>query len=189
MKIWFTSDNHYGHKNISKFCPKTRPDTDVDKMNNNMIHRWNEQVAPDDTVWALGDFFFCNAQDAKNILRRLNGKINLVYGNHDKVIRSDAEIQRMFESIHEYKEIRYNGVDLMMFHYPIQEWNKMHHGSVHLYGHIHGAVSPAGGRCVNVCIDSPDLQTSIPYSLYSFDEVMRFADKKEVRHHHDKVIL
>jgi len=188
-KTWFTSDNHYGHKNIHKFCPDTRPDHDVNIMNNNMIHRWNEQVAPMDYVWALGDFFFCNADEALRILPRLNGIINLIYGNHDKTIRNSERVQSYFESIQEYKELNVRGHKFCLFHYPIEEWNNMHHGAIHCYGHIHQKKAKSGGRMVNVCIDSPDLQTPTPYSLFSDEEVIHWATKQEIRGHHDRVIL
>lgn len=188
-KIWFTSDNHFGHKNIHKFCPETRPDVDVAIMNRNMIRRWQEQVRPEDTVYALGDFFFCNATEAKGIMRQLTGNIKLVYGNHDKTIRNDAELQRMFATIQEYAEIVVNGQTFCMFHYPIEEWNKMHHGAIHVYGHIHNKVMKSGGRAINVCIDSPDMYNGVPYSLHSVEDVIRVAEQREVRRHHEKVVL
>ena len=44
-KIFFTSDLHFSHRNIVKFCPtfrpKTRNPTELDEF---MIARWNETV-------------------------------------------------------------------------------------------------------------------------------------------------
>lgn len=187
MATFFTSDNHFSHKNIHKFCPNTRPDADWNVMDEKMIRQWNYQVQPEDTVWALGDFFFGDGKTSKNIMRRLNGHKNLVYGNHDQVIRGDAHLQSMFESIHEYKEIKINGEMLVLFHYPIQEWNKMHHGAIALYGHIHDKISGVPGRVLNVCVDSPEMNNGVPYALYRAEDVLRAGLAKEVRRHHEKV--
>ena len=189
MTIFVTSDNHFSHKNIHRFCPTTRPDQDVEVMNRKMIARWQEQVKPDDEVWALGDFFFCGASEAKSIMNQLPGRINLVYGNHDKTIRNAPDLQRKFASIQEYKELHTPQGTFILFHYPIQEWDMMHRGAIHLYGHIHNKSSGVPGKTLNVCIDSPDLQTEVPYSLFSIDDVIRAVDRLSERPHHGKIIL
>ena len=80
-KIWFTSDTHFGHKNIIKFSE--RPFSDVEEMDEVMIRRWNEVVGKDDTVYHLGDFAFLSTGKLRQLISRLNGKICLVNGNHD----------------------------------------------------------------------------------------------------------
>lgn len=46
--------------------------------------------------------------------------------------------------------------EFALFHYPIFEWDKMHYGSFHLYGHVHNAdlTSYIGERSLNVCYDN-----------------------------------
>ena len=46
MKTYITSDLHFGHTNIMKFCPVTRArfKNDVDYMNEQMVKEWNEIV-------------------------------------------------------------------------------------------------------------------------------------------------
>ena len=39
---WATSDHHWGHRNILRYCAATRPFPDVDEMNAQLIARWNE---------------------------------------------------------------------------------------------------------------------------------------------------
>jgi len=95
--VFFISDTHFNHSNIIKYCNRpwhdensqtgdiiVRPE-DVEKMNEEMIKRWNGVVGKDDIVWHLGDF--CLGKDQNNtipeMVSRLNGKINLVLGNHD----------------------------------------------------------------------------------------------------------
>ncbi len=58
MSLYFTSDTHFGHKNIIQTC--NRPFASVDEMDEAMVARWNQRVGPDDTVFHLGDFCFRN---------------------------------------------------------------------------------------------------------------------------------
>ena len=72
MKTWITADLHFGHMNIKKFCPVTRAKyNDVDDMREKMIKEWNDNVAPEDVTYILGDFAFLPSQDAIAILHRL----------------------------------------------------------------------------------------------------------------------
>lgn len=184
MTTWFVSDNHFSHKNIRKFCPNTRQGADVDEMDRLMIRRWQEQVQPGDTVWTLGDVFFCNSEKSINILRQLPGEIHHVWGNHDKVISSNATLRNMFKSHHDYMELNMAEAKVVLFHFPIYEWNRMHHGAYHLFGHVHGG-QLIPGRALDVGIDGELSQGDM--SLYSWEQVHRFLSKKEVRTHHGKM--
>ena len=142
MKTFVTSDLHFEHANIFKFCPATRARyKDVDTMREMMIEEWNQQVSPDDKTFILGDIAFCNAETASSIVNRLNGKKILIEGNHDRKLLTTSQFRRCFDSIHSYLEIKVNNTDIIMFHYPIMEWNKMYRGAVHFYGHLHGKPS------------------------------------------------
>lgn len=93
--VWFVSDTHFGHGNIIKYC--NRPwnsgkdangdivvtDKDVLEMDNELIRRWNSVVSKNDVVWHLGDFALGGKAVAERVFPQLNGKINLVMGNHD----------------------------------------------------------------------------------------------------------
>lgn len=70
-----TADLHFGHKNVLKFCPDTRPWETVEDMKEGLIEHWNSQVGSDDVVFDLGDMFFCSKEETKEILDRLNGHI------------------------------------------------------------------------------------------------------------------
>ena len=78
---FFTSDTHFNHANIIRFC--NRPFKDVEQMNEVMIANWNSVIGKDDTVFHLGDFCLGGAAEWTKILERLNGKIYLIMGNHD----------------------------------------------------------------------------------------------------------
>ena len=81
MATYFTSDTHFGHKNIIELAK--RPYTDCETMDEALIANWNSRVNPNDTVWHLGDFAWKKSIGPESYLKRLNGKISLVWGNHD----------------------------------------------------------------------------------------------------------
>jgi calcineurin-like phosphoesterase family protein len=143
MKTWLTADLHFGHKNIMKFCPVTRArfNDDVDYMNNAMVEEWNAKVDPNDTVYILGDVAFMSGSDAGRLMKRLNGKKILIAGNHDRKTLLDETFRSAFVEIHTYLDINYDGHKIVMFHYPIAEWDQMHRGSLHFHGHLHGGTS------------------------------------------------
>jgi len=157
MKTWITSDLHFGHTNIMKFCPISRAHykNDVAYMTEKMIEEWNELVGDRDTVYILGDVAFCNAADATKIMRRLNGSKILVEGNHDRKSLKDKTFHSCFSEVHKYLDINYNGTKVVMFHYPIAEWDQMHRGSVHFHGHLHGGKSGLEQyRCLDMGMDA-----------------------------------
>jgi calcineurin-like phosphoesterase family protein len=138
MKTYIGSDFHWGHRSITQFCPDTRGHfRDVDHMDAEMVRMWNETVTPKDTVYMLGDIAFMAASHAAVILRGLNGRKILIKGNHDSKAIKDKSFAACFHEIHDYLEIKYDGHRVVMFHYPIAEFNRQHHGAVHFHGHLH----------------------------------------------------
>ena len=141
MKTYITSDLHFGHKSIATFCPKTRGhwDTrnDPGTMNRDMIQMWNQIVDPEDIVYILGDVAFLPATEAVQIMRQLNGTKILVEGNHDQKNLRDPAFRGCFKEAHKYLDITYQGTKVVMFHYPIAEFDQQHRGSVHFHGHLH----------------------------------------------------
>ena len=143
MTTWITSDLHFGHTNIMKFCPVSRArfNNDVNYMNEQMVVEWNNCIGPEDTVYILGDVAFMPASKAAQILRRLNGTKILIEGNHDRKVLKDQEFRDCFAEVHKYYTTTYNGHYITMFHYPIAEWDQMHRGALHFHGHLHGGES------------------------------------------------
>lgn len=183
MTTWFTSDNHFFHKGILNFCRETRQGDTVEEMNELMIKKWNQQVGPKDIVYILGDFSFGNSNQTEDILCRLNGRKHLVRGNHDYWI--DERTRQHFESISDYKELQINKQKIVLFHFPIFEWNKMHYGAYHLYGHVHGA-STVPGRAIDVGIDA---RPTKDMSLWTWEEIDSILSVREIRTHHGKTNL
>ena len=180
MTKWITSDLHFGHANIMKFCPVTRARfRDVEDMREQMIADWNASVAQEDETFILGDFAFLPAKDAVNILRRLNGTKILVEGNHDRKMLNDPAFRREFKEVHSYLRYTHNGQVVIMFHYPIHEWDQMHRGAVHFYGHVHGGHTGLEKyRARDAAFDATGRVVS------NLDDMIAEAVKGEIRSHH-----
>ena len=180
MKTWITSDLHFGHTNIMKFCPKTRGHfRDVEHMNAEMIRFWNESVQPDDLVYILGDVAFLNAERAVSILLSLNGDKILIQGNHDSKLVKDRRFIDCFISIHQYLAINYNGQRIIMSHYPFLEWDQMHRGSLHFYGHLHGnKTGQEHYRCKDVAFDATGQVVTL------MDDAIKSIMNNEIKRHH-----
>ena len=139
MTVFFTSDTHFSHKNILKYCSRSYPT--IEDMDAGLVELWNQTVSPTDTVYHLGDF---GGKAALPILPRLNGSKHLITGNHDpEIIRSAPE----WISSQAYLEIKIECYRIILFHYPILEWNASHYGSLHFHGHLHGSMANRPQTC------------------------------------------
>lgn len=167
MAVWFTADNHFGHRNIIALCG--RPFTDVVEMDDAMVERWNAVVGPQDEVWHLGDFAHrCGPNHVNEIFGRLRGKaIHLVRGNHDR----KATLGLPWTSVQYYAEIVLERRLLVLFHYAMRVWNRSHFGSLSLFAHTHGRLPGTAASC-DVGVDVWDFR---PVSL---DEIVDRLDRQ-----------
>lgn len=113
---------------------KLRPFSSLEEMNENIIMNWNSIVKKSDDVYILGDIAFGTAEQNYDCLSRLNGRLNLIYGNHDGL---NQKIKGLFDWQGHYRQIKLDGNKIILFHFPIYEWNAKGHGSWHLHGHQH----------------------------------------------------
>jgi calcineurin-like phosphoesterase family protein len=181
MRIFVTSDLHFGHKSIKKFCPITRSkyDDDTDRMNEQMILEWNEKVAPEDLTYILGDVAFMSGYDASKYIRRLNGRKILVEGNHDRKTLMDKNFRESFEEVHKYLTITYNKHYIIMSHFPFLEWDSMHRGSLHFFGHLHGGkTNQEHYRCKDVGMDATG------EIVILLDDAVAAIENNEIKRHH-----
>lgn len=156
---YFTSDQHWGHENIIKLCD--RPFIHKHEMDAEMIKRWNDVVNDSDTVYHLGDFGFkASSSYLESIMWRLNGKIILIPGNHDKVTIKAAIRCNKIEVVGKIHEIDIDGEHVVLCHYPMLEWPRYHKGSWHLFGHVHGNIAPSTlpPKCCDVGVDVWDFR-------------------------------
>jgi calcineurin-like phosphoesterase family protein len=163
---WLTSDTHFNHRNIILYC--SRPyfrdgKLDVEWMNRDMIARWNARVQPRDTVYHLGDFAMGLKEEIPGIRRKLNGRIILIRGNHD---RSPEQMRAYgFDEVHEegVLPLGKNGLEAFLHHQPVYDFDdKRHH--VHFCGHVHERWASrrshegAGAMIINVGVDQNEFQ-------------------------------
>lgn len=133
-KIYYIADMHLGHENIIRLS--NRPFDSVEEMDKVLIDNYNSVVTDEDDVYFLGDVSF-KGKDPVAYLKQMKGKKHLIVGNHDGAILKNPAARKMFEEISDYKDISDNGRRVILFHYPIAEWNGYFRNSYHIYGHIH----------------------------------------------------
>lgn len=143
MKLYI-SDLHFYHENVMKL--DNRQFEDVRTMNQYMIDQWNKKVKGGDQIVVLGDMFWTKEADKVNaVLNRLNGKICLIEGNHDKQWMNKEGINmNRFEWIKPYAQLSDGKNIVIASHYPTfcydHQFLKNEDGSDRtymLYGHVH----------------------------------------------------
>lgn len=138
QKIFFTSDLHFGHENVIRF--DNRPFDTVEEMDEEMIKHWNAKVGKGDIVYVLGDFIWKAAtNEAVSIIRRLNGQIILIKGNHDRFLHN-AAAKKALAGIKDYDDICVILEDgttrrCILSHYFIPFYNGHRYQAIHLHGH------------------------------------------------------
>jgi calcineurin-like phosphoesterase family protein len=80
VRHFFTSDPHFGDPGV--LAVSRRPFASAQEADEVIVERWNAEVRPDDVVWLLGDVTTDTGPGEH--LARLNGRIYLVAGNHDR---------------------------------------------------------------------------------------------------------
>ena len=137
MKNFYIGDWHYDHKNIIRL--DNRPYKDVDEMNEALIDNWNSVVTNEDTVYVIGDMFWCNTDEAIEVLKTLNGNKVLIIGNHDRI--HDVKFRKQFVKIEHYMEVKDNGRKVLLSHYPMPFYRGDYNPDMyHLYAHIHTTI-------------------------------------------------
>jgi calcineurin-like phosphoesterase family protein len=130
---FYISDLHFGHANCLAF--DNRPFKSIEHHDAELIRRWNSVVHPGDTVYILGDMFWCKATEAIEILKQLNGQKILTKGNHDRC--HDINFKKCFVKICEYEEVEDDGDKIVLCHYPIPCFKNHFYDWLHFYGHVH----------------------------------------------------
>lgn len=146
IMIYFTSDQHFGHKNIIKLC--NRPFNSLEEMDESIIENWNNVVKSKDTIYVLGDFAWKKGFDYS---QRLNGNKIFLLGDHDKQVYGEKLLI-----------IKMEGIWFVLCHWPLYSWNKQNYNSIHLHGHIHNNIIDFKKNRINVSVDVTDFK---PLSL------------------------
>jgi calcineurin-like phosphoesterase family protein len=191
--IWFTSDTHYWHKNLTygesrwenKETNCRRFDT-TREMSLHVVSQINKYVKKDDILFHLGDWSFGGKNNIWNFRKQLNCKtIHLILGNHDSNIKknrileliedgqvvANIEAQKLFASVQDYLEVSIDGIVYYLFHRPIEEWDDRTIKSYHLFGHVHGQFPHGNGR----------IDVGMDYAYKLFNEYRPFNSKELIK--------
>lgn len=166
---FYTADEHYGHRNILKFCK--RPFRDIVEMREFLIKAHNAKVAKGDLTYHVGDMFWqdMSVDEALYIISRLNGQHKFVYGNHDEIMDRSPELRAKFLEVADVLFVRATDFapKIYLHHYACRVWRDSHKGAYHLYGHSHAALPEANTLSFDCGVDSrPD------YAPWSETEVI-----------------
>jgi calcineurin-like phosphoesterase family protein len=155
---FFTSDEHYGHANIIKYC--NRPFYSVEDMDNAIIGKFNSVVSKNDTTIHAGDFTLGRNEHAKNYIKQLNGNHIFLQGSHDKWLPTYS---------HQIWTKKIDSQYIVVCHYAMRVWPRSHYNSWQLYGHSHGGLDPVGKQW-DIGVDT---HYFYPYSLDEIIEIMK----------------
>lgn len=178
-RVFFTSDTHFNHTNIIRFCD--RPFGSTEEMNEKLIGNWNSVVGLDDIVFHLGDFCLGGSAEWTKVLDRLNGKIYLIIGNHDLKNMKQGFIGR-FEHVAMEMRIEIGKQKIYLNHYPFLCFEGGYKDVWQLFGHVHT-------RKNNTGIDAGRLQYLYPtqydvgvdnndFMPVSFEQVKKIIEKQ-----------
>lgn len=180
---YFTSDTHFGHENVIRFCG--RPYSDVRGMNADLVRRGASVLDAGDGLWHLGDVALGRLDDTLPHLAEMASDVTLVAGNHDRCHPSNGARSERFVEV--YRErcrpreliltntrlVLANGEQVQVSHFPYAEthpeqkrtgeldaptdkftsWRPTDDGSWLLCGHVHEKWRQRG-RMINVGVDA-----------------------------------
>ena len=185
--LWITSDHHFLHSNIAKYC--NRPEN----FNKILVNNWNSLVHDDDIVLHLGDFsagvgsYPNGYKTLKIISASLKGTRFLIRGNHDHKPVNYFIDELWFSEVYQHFIID----EYFFTHYPLvvfpKDSKKIQNKKKHLlsvfkkekcryviHGHTH-APHPNLPNHFNVCVD-----------LHGYSPVL-FSDIKKYFHQNKEI--
>ncbi len=141
--LFFTSDSHFDHKNILKYCK--RPFSSVEEMNQGLIDNWNSVVGKDDTVFHLGDVIFGGNTNLIKYVSQLNGHIILIKGNHDRKLQQSI-CDKLFDYTCQQLTLNIDDITVFLNHFPFLCFSGTYKTdkSIQLFGHIHSGPFSSG---------------------------------------------
>lgn len=186
QSIWFTSDTHFCHENIIKYC--NRPFNSVKEHDETLIERWNEKVQRNDIIFHLGDFGFASESKLKSILNELNGIKYLIFGNHDWRRMSETICTRYFQEVSQQMVIKVDEQLIYLNHFPFLCFSGSWKGldaSWQLFGHVHSGPNNDSG------LDNERLRYLFPTQFdvgvdhnnfypYSFNEIKEIITEQQM---------
>lgn len=195
QNLFFTSDLHFGHRNVINFC--NRPFTDIKDMSEKLIENWNAVVTNNDIVFVLGDtFWFNDSRTIKKVLEQLNGKeIYILPGNHcdfDAYHRVDDPRIHLCQDIvclwltsadFERRHWHRKTMEIWMQHYPMSTWPHRENGAFHFFGHIHSQEGKTEGVDQDLALHWNQADVGCDYWEWKpvlFEDLLTFMQNKKI---------
>ena len=145
LKIFITSDWHFNHDR--EFVWKERGFSSVEEMNEEIIRRHNSIVQPHDLVYVLGDNCLGGGSEEmlaanKELIKRLNGKLIMINGNHDtdRRIEMYKYCRNVFDTGRDALRFKYKKYHFFLCHFPMLTANYDEGPKevlLNLHGHTH----------------------------------------------------
>lgn len=140
---YYIADPHFFHGALNTKMDR-RGFESVEAMNEYMLRQWNRKVRKNDEVVILGDLSWGKAEETNELLDRLNGRLYLIQGNHDRFLKNKDYNAGRFVWIKPYEELQDNKRKVILCHYPIMCYNGQYRVDENgnpkvymLYGHVH----------------------------------------------------
>lgn len=140
---YYIADPHFFHAAINEHMDH-RGFAGVEEMNEYMIARWNGKVRQNDDVVIIGDLSWGKAEETNALLKRLNGALCLIIGNHDHILSDKRVDAGRFRWMKPYEELSDNKRKVILCHYPIMFYNGQYRldkngqpKTYMLHGHVH----------------------------------------------------
>ena len=141
MAIYLTSDTHFGHDREFLWGPRGfKSSAEHDEA---IIANWNNVVGPEDDVYILGDLMLGDYEYGLSCLRRLNGRLHIIWGNHDTDTRKQAylELPNVVKNCGWSTVLRYRKYHFYLSHFPTLTGNlekeSLKQCTLNLFGHTH----------------------------------------------------
>ena len=159
-KLYMTSDSHWGHFNICKYCH--RPFTSRKEMDDTLISNWNSVVPEDGIVVHCGDFMLPHKtgdKEYKKIWDKLNFKtLVLCRGNHDRIDCGTYNYGDRTVIVVDIAMIEVEGIEIMACHCP----KLAYPADFQIFGHIH---TLSDGTCYGIDGDVVDRLRATQYDV------------------------
>ena len=173
-EVYFTSDLHFGHDKEHLYGG--RGFASIEEHDEAIINNWNSVIDENKVVFVLGDIMM--GGDHSDKIKRLNGTINIILGNHDL---SNYKIEA-------YKNCP--NVDQVLWAEMIQvgrrQYYLSHHPTllanfdqtirtVNLHGHLHSSNKFVYDHCYNV---NPEAHNMTPVNIVEILEDINRVEGK-----------
>ena len=110
-------------------------------MNETIVFNWNSIVSPEDDVYLLGDVMLGGTENIEYV-KRLNGRLHIILGNHDTSTRSKlySNCKNVVE-VSWASALKYKKYNFFLTHYPCITTNgttkSLKQVVINLFGHTH----------------------------------------------------